>query len=779
MASRCGRRAPPASAGSATTLVFLLPGNPVSCLCAYDFFAGRAIRLRGGRPADWPHRTRPRRVARKIVSAIGRVDYCRVRIVDGAVEPIALERRIDPLVDDARRRLRDRARAKAKATGPTPKSPCTCTTDRPDRRRRCPTRPTEKRAAPDSGQTQFLNVVTRDEATARFREHLRARAARPRSRCRCIAALDRVLAEDVVADVDVPGFDRSNVDGFAVQAADTFGAMEEAPRRVRAQRRSPRAGHRARRSRGHRRRDADRDRRHAAARRRRGADGRAFGARRSGGHGARSRCGGALTAGENVSYAGTDIARGETVLRAGQRLTSREIGVLAAVGLARGRRLSPAARGHLLDRQRDRRARPAAASRRRLRLQRRDHRRGGRGARRRRPFISASFPTTKRRSTNALARGLECDLVIFSGGTSKGAGDLSYRVVERLAQSRRRRPWRRAQARQADLPRGDRWQAGRDPARISDVGDLHVPRIRRAGDPRLCRPAGRAPRRSVAATLPMRVNSERGRTEYLLVGLVQGPQGLTAYPMGKGSGSVTTFSGADGFITIDQHTEILDAGSDGLRAAARAGARARRPRHHRQPLRRPRSPRRQADATGHRGRNRCTSEAWAGSRRRSAANATSPAFICWTPRPANTTVLCSPTTLVARAGLRPHAGHRAIGAATRASKASAPTRRSPQRCRAPDCVMVNRNAGSGTRIIIDRLLGAARPSGYGVQTKSHNAVAAAVAQGRADWGVAIDTVARQYGLGFIPVAGRALRLHRADGAPRAAGRARVLRAAAR
>jgi len=71
--------------------------------------------------------------------------------------------------------------------------------------------------------------------------------------------------------------------------------------------------------------------------------------------------------------------------------------------------------------------------------------------------------------------------------------------------------------------------------------------------------------------------------------------------------------------------------------------------------------------------------------------------------------------------------------------------------RASDCVMVNRNAGSGTRIIIDRMLGAARPSGYGVQTKSHNAVAAAVAQGRADWGVAIDTVARQYGLDFIPV----------------------------
>ena len=64
--------------------------------------------------------------------------------------------------------------------------------------------------------------------------------------------------------------------------------------------------------------------------------------------------------------------------------------------------------------------------------------------------------------------------------------------------------------------------------------------------------------------------------------------------------------------------------------------------------------------------------------------------------------------------------------------------------------MVNRNAGSGTRILTDRLLAGARPPGYWSQPKSHNAVAVAVAQGRADWGIAIDTVARQYGLAFIP-----------------------------
>lgn len=71
-------------------LVFLLPGNPVSCLCAYDFFAGRAIRLRGGRTARWPYPLRRAVAGRKIVSAIGRVDYCRVRLRDGQVEPLAL-----------------------------------------------------------------------------------------------------------------------------------------------------------------------------------------------------------------------------------------------------------------------------------------------------------------------------------------------------------------------------------------------------------------------------------------------------------------------------------------------------------------------------------------------------------------------------------------------------------------------------------------------------------------------------------------------------------------
>jgi putative molybdopterin biosynthesis protein len=67
-----------------------------------------------------------------------------------------------------------------------------------------------------------------------------------------------------------------------------------------------------------------------------------------------------------------------------------------------------------------------------------------------------------------------------------------------------------------------------------------------------------------------------------------------------------------------------------------------------------------------------------------------------------------------------------------------------------NCMMINRNQGSGTRILIDRLLSGARPSGYAIQASNHNAVAAAVAQSRADWGLAIESVARSNDLGFLP-----------------------------
>jgi molybdopterin molybdotransferase len=71
-------------------LIFLLPGNPVSSLCAYDFFAGRAIRVLGGRTKEWPYPAVRGRLNRKISSPIGRLDYARVKIANGVVEPLAV-----------------------------------------------------------------------------------------------------------------------------------------------------------------------------------------------------------------------------------------------------------------------------------------------------------------------------------------------------------------------------------------------------------------------------------------------------------------------------------------------------------------------------------------------------------------------------------------------------------------------------------------------------------------------------------------------------------------
>ena len=71
-------------------LVFLLPGNPVSCLCAYDFFAGRAIRALGGRSKDWPYRRMSAVLSRKLVSTVGRVDYARVYVRGHEAEPLAI-----------------------------------------------------------------------------------------------------------------------------------------------------------------------------------------------------------------------------------------------------------------------------------------------------------------------------------------------------------------------------------------------------------------------------------------------------------------------------------------------------------------------------------------------------------------------------------------------------------------------------------------------------------------------------------------------------------------
>ena len=69
--------------------VFLLPGNPVSCLSAYDCFVGLALRRLGGLSEEWPYRKTKLPLRSKIASQIGRIEYVRLQIQEGKAEPIA------------------------------------------------------------------------------------------------------------------------------------------------------------------------------------------------------------------------------------------------------------------------------------------------------------------------------------------------------------------------------------------------------------------------------------------------------------------------------------------------------------------------------------------------------------------------------------------------------------------------------------------------------------------------------------------------------------------
>jgi putative molybdopterin biosynthesis protein len=595
-------------------------------------------------------------------------------------------------------------------------------------------------------QHQFLDVAGRDEAEARFRRHLTLAPLGEES-VPLSQALGRVLSRDVIADVDVPGFDRSSMDGFAVRAADTVGATREAPRVLRLGPEVLKPGV---------------EPRGAVLEGSalliatggmvpRGADAvimvEQTETREEGGQ-AFVEVHRPVAAGESMAAAGGDIARGETVLRAGQGLTSREIGALAAIGVAevavwRKPRVAILSTGDEL-------VAPGAPMR-----------TGGvfdsNGA-----ILAAAVeelggipvPFGIARDDLAvlsarLEQALGCDLVLLSGGTSKGAGDLAHQVVSRLTNP-------------GIVVHGVALKPGKPlclavtngkPVVIlpgfptSAVFTFHefvAPVIRAF--------AGRPPERreTVPATLAVRVNSEPGRTEYVMASLVRGEGGrLAAYPTAKGSGAVTAFGQADGFFSIGPHTEMLPAGTpvDLTLIGARHEP---------------------ADLVvigshcvgldmliGRLIREGLSVKAlFVGSTGGLSAAKRGECDIAGIHLMDPATGEYNRPFLTESLELFPGYG-RLQGVVFRPGDArfeGRPAKEAVATALADEgCLMIGRNAGSGTRILIDRLLSGARPAGYANQAKSHNAVAVAVAQRRADWGLAIATVASQYGLGFLPL----------------------------
>lgn len=594
-------------------------------------------------------------------------------------------------------------------------------------------------------QEQFLDVVSAEEARARFERHLDL-SPLPAETVPLAGALTRVLAYDVVAAVDAPPFDRSNVDGFALRAIDTIGAGDTAPRIFRLNAEVIACG------------DAPtlEVKPGTAATIATGgviprgadavvmieqteltADGSASIELRR-----------AAAPGQFISYAGSDIARGETLLRRGTRIGSREIGMLAACGLSQadvvrrpkvavlstgdelvapGAPLKPAgvydSNGAII---------AAAVTE-----------AGGE------PLSLGAFPDDAAALEKAVREALaQSDMVVLSGGTSKGAGDLSHGVVSRLGKP-------------GILVHGVALKPGK-PLCLGVIGEKPIvvlpgfptsaiftfhafvaPVIRaRAGLP----PEAAE---TIAARVPVRIASELGRKEFVLVSLIESEEGTVAFPTGKGSGSVTSFSQADGFLEIDALASSLDAGS--VVDVTLIGSAAHAP-----------------DLVIM-GSHDVALDVVVGALAERGFSARTLAVGSLGGVAAASRGECdiAPVHLIdpasgeynvhlAAPGLRLVRGwQRMQGILFRRGDKRFEGRSAHDGLKGAladsAALMVNRNAGSGTRVLVDRLLAGARPPGYANQPKSHNAVAAAIAQTRADWGVAIEPVAKLYGLGFLPL----------------------------
>jgi putative molybdopterin biosynthesis protein len=596
-------------------------------------------------------------------------------------------------------------------------------------------------------QEQFLEVVSADEARARFARHVDL-APLSAETVKLADALGRVLAHDVTAPIDVPPFDRANVDGFALRSADTVGASDTAARRLSLNGEVIVCGHPPALEvapetattiatggvvpRGA---DAVIMIEHTELCDEGGAP--AIDVRR------------AVAPGQFISYAGSDIARGEVVLRRKTPISSREVGMLAACGIAEvevvrrprvavlstGDELVPPGGALAPARVYDSNGAIIAAA---------VVEAGGE------PVAFGAFPDDEAALERAMRAALaDCDLVVLSGGTSKGAGDLSHRIVSKLGPP-------------GILVHGVALKPGKPlclavcdgkPLVVlpgfptSAIFTFHAfvaPVIRaRAGLP----PEAA---RVIEADVPLRIGSELGRKEFVLVALVAGEAGPVAFPTAKGSGAVTSFSQADGFLEIDALASSLDAGTRAR--VTLIGQSAALP---------------DLVIVG----SHCVAlDAVLGALADQGLSARTIAVGSQAGVTAAERGECdlAPVHLVDPASgvynahlLRPGLAlvkgwQRMQGFVHRPEDARFTGRSADDSVKAAladkNCLMVNRNAGAGTRVLIDRLLNGAKPAGHSNQPRSHNAVAAAVAQGRADWGIAIETVAKLYGLGFIAIA---------------------------
>jgi molybdenum cofactor synthesis domain-containing protein len=402
----------------------------------------------------------------------------------------------------------------------------------------------------------FRRLVTFDEAKRMISEQLKMEVLGGEE-VPLLEAYDRVLKENVVSALDIPPFNRSTVDGYAVKAENTFGAEENRPAKLVAcgfvsvgepPKISVGKGEAAEIVTGApipeganavvMVEDTDREDTELLVFR-------------------------AVTQDQNVMKRGTDIKKGKIVLEAGQVLRASEIGVLAALGLSKvkvfkvpvvavlstgaevtepGEKL-PAGKIYDIN----------AYS-----LSTAVRESGGK------PVYLGVIPDDKAELRKALEKALaSADIVMTSGGVSVGPKDLTPQIVNSLGKP-------------GVIVSGIAVKPGK-PTTIALVGKKAVFSL--PGHPTsalllfnlLARPviqriSGR-PATEVKVTKALaatRMFSAKGRRTFVMVRLKRGKRnGFVAEPVETGaSGAITTLAKADGFVEIPENQQFIDTGEE-------------------------------------------------------------------------------------------------------------------------------------------------------------------------------------------------------------------------
>lgn len=601
---------------------------------------------------------------------------------------------------------------------------------------------------------QFLDAKPRDEAEKLWHGALSLTPLEAE-----LVGLDevlgRVLAADVRAPIDVPPFDRSIVDGYALVAADTFAAGEANPARLRLVGSAILAGVAP---------VAEVHRGAAVEIATGGVLPRGANAvqmvERTDRDGEDVLVYAAVAPGSAVQPAGSDLRAGDRVLPRGLRLSSRETGVLASLGLAhvscvRQPRVAVVSTGDELVPPGERLTSGAIydANSRVVMDALREN-----GAR---PSFLGIVPDDEQKLEAVLRVATSFDAVVLSGGTSKGTGDLSFHLIDEIGvpgiivhgvQVKPGKPLVLAS-----------W-GGKPVAVLPGFPTSALLTFNLFVRPVIRRLAGLAPEpesATVEARVSERLHSAPGRYEYVMVNLVRADDGaLAAYPVRKGSGSISAFSEADGYLEVPESRDLLLEGeiakvtlfTTSVRPADLVfiGSHCQGVELLFEMLR----------AEGGVSTKVLSVGAGAGvlAIARGEADFAGVNLIDVDGRYNREALAAAGSGVVAVRGYRRRQGlyYRRDDFAEAPKLAELISRR--------DLRLISRGRGSGARALLDReirvlaaatgmeftALTASLP-GYDREARSHNAAAAAVASGSADWGLGIEAAALHYQLGFAPL----------------------------